>query len=68
MVRVKDSNGHAYSIPLYSTLQIGMVQELAGEGGKSSTSQKTTKVADILLMKVSIPAGSLEEPLQMQRV
>lgn len=61
VVRVKDSSNHTYSIPLYSTIRIGMVQEVsAGEAvtGKAGVmpsphhSIKTNKVADILAMKV----------------
>jgi hypothetical protein len=58
VVRVKDSTNHTYSIPLYSTVHIGMIQDITagegtGSGGKSATAQRTTKVSDLLALKVS---------------
>lgn len=52
-MRVKDGCGHTYSIPIYSTVRLGMVQCLTGDT-KSATTFKTTKVSDIMAMKVSV--------------
>ena len=52
---MKDGSGQAYSIPLYSTIKIGMIQDtLADTSEKHPTVLKTTKVADILTMKVCV--------------
>ncbi len=53
---MKDCNGHVYSIPLYSTPQLGLIQEYtlasADKHAKTATLPKMTKVADIMQMKV----------------
>lgn len=52
---MKDSSGHIYSVPLYSTIEIGMVQHCttaAADRGGKNTLLKTTKVSDIMALKV----------------
>ena len=55
VIRVKDSNSQVYSIPMYSSIEIGLVQSFAelGGGGKN-TVPKITKASDIMAMKVSM--------------
>lgn len=52
---MKDGCGHTYSVPIYSTVLLGMVQSLPCTGDtKSATSFKTTKASDIMAMKVCV--------------
>ena len=56
-MRVKDCDGHVYSIPLYSNVHIGIIQDYTSDktGGKggAATLPKLGKVADIMQMKVT---------------
>ena len=55
VVRVKDGCGHTYSVPIYSTVELGMVQSFTCTGdAKSATTYKTTKVSDIMALKVRV--------------
>lgn len=65
VIRVRDSLGQVFSIPLYSSVQIGLVNETGGESGgkKGNTLHKTSKASDIIAMKVS--RGSALDALQI---
>ena len=52
---MKDCNGHVYSIPLYSTVQLGIIQDYPhSASSKTSTLPKMSKVSDIMQLKVKI--------------
>jgi len=62
VVRVRDSLGQVYSVPYYSSIQIGLVADNMNEGSakKGNTLHKTAKAADIMAMKVGAERVTLD--------